>query len=391
MSNRLGIKGYRCVRRVETQQLDLHVRPTGRPRACRHCGHKRLRSKGRYQRRVRHLESLGRESRLLVDCQRFVCQSVICGRSFVEPLPGILPGRHSSEPFREQIYVLHHEGIPGSVMARLRKLGAATVERIYAQFTRRKASQRESLRCPAVLGLDEHTLHKKQRFATTFCDLRNHRIFDVVPGKSREDLAGFLATLQGRDKVKVVCIDLSSAYRALVRQYFPNAKIVADRFHVVRIVLHHFLELAKDLVPELNARRGHFALLRTNPGNLSPAQQARLTLLLGKYPVLGALYKRLRQLLTLLGHKHQSKWACKPLIGKLLAHIADLKASGFAPMLTLASTLQSWSAEIATMWRFTKNNGITEGFHRKMKLIQRRAYGFKNFANYRLRVLAACG
>jgi transposase len=60
-------------------------------------------------------------------------------------------------------------------------------------------------------------------------------------------------------------------------------------------------------------------------------------------------------------------------------------------MLTLASTLQSWSAEIATMWRFTKNNGITEGFHRKMKLIQRRAYGFKNFANYRLRVLAACG
>ncbi len=38
-----------------------------------------------------------------------------------------------------------------------------------------------------------------------------------------------------------------------------------------------------------------------------------------------------------------------------------------------------------------KNNGITEGFHRKMKLIQRRAYGFKNFNNYRLRVIAQCG
>ncbi len=43
------------------------------------------------------------------------------------------------------------------------------------------------------------------------------------------------------------------------------------------------------------------------------------------------------------------------------------------------------------MWRFTKNNCITEGFHRKMKLIQRRAYGFRNFENYRLRVIAACG
>ena len=46
---------------------------------------------------------------------------------------------------------------------------------------------------------------------------------------------------------------------------------------------------------------------------------------------------------------------------------------------------------LVTMWRFTKNNGITEGFHRKMKLIQRRAYGFRNFHNYRLRVIAQCG
>jgi hypothetical protein len=44
---------------------------------------------------------------------------------------------------------------------------------------------------------------------------------------------------------------------------------------------------------------------------------------------------------------------------------------------------------IACMWRFTKNNGITEGFHTKMELIQRRAYGFKNFTNYRLRVTVA--
>jgi transposase len=58
---------------------------------------------------------------------------------------------------------------------------------------------------------------------------------------------------------------------------------------------------------------------------------------------------------------------------------------------TPKKTLQSWRGEIAAMWRFTKNNGITEGLHRKMKLIQRRAYGFRNFENYRLRVIAACG
>ena len=61
-------------------------------------------------------------------------------------------------------------------------------------------------------------------------------------------------------------------------------------------------------------------------------------------------------------------------------------------MLTqLAETISKWFAPIIRMWRFTKNNGITEGFHRKMKLIQRRAYGYRNFENYRLRVLVECG
>ncbi|WP_423202885.1 transposase [Legionella erythra] len=46
--------------------------------------------------------------------------------------------------------------------------------------------------------------------------------------------------------------------------------------------------------------------------------------------------------------------------------------------------------EVVCMWRFSKSNGITEGFHRKMKLIQRRAYGFKNFENYRTRVRVLC-
>ena len=70
---------------------------------------------------------------------------------------------------------------------------------------------------------------------------------------------------------------------------------------------------------------------------------------------------------------------------------STLKNSGLEPACTLGQTLGRWTEEIVRMWRFTRNNGITEGFHRKMKLIQRRAYGFRNFANYRLRVIAQCG
>ena len=75
----------------------------------------------------------------------------------------------------------------------------------------------------------------------------------------------------------------------------------------------------------------------------------------------------------------------KRLVKKLLFLISELKKCCFDPLVTLGNTMDRWKEEIACMWRFTKNNSITEGFHRKMKLIQRRAYGFKNFDNYRLR------
>jgi transposase len=69
-------------------------------------------------------------------------------------------------------------------------------------------------------------------------------------------------------------------------------------------------------------------------------------------------------------------------------------APRFTPMpslQTLANTLWSWRDPIARMWRFTKSNAITEGLHNKMEVISRRAYGFRNFHNYRLRVRALCG
>jgi transposase len=276
-------------------------------------------------------------------------------------------------------------------MGRLKKVAPSTVSRIYSQFTERKARERLSLDCPQILGIDEHTLHKKKQFATTFCDLGNRRVFDIVEGKSASDLEGFLSRLNGREKVKMVCIDLCSAFRSLVRRYFPNAILVADRFHVVRLVLHHFIQLARELAPEAFVRRGIAGLLRKAPEKLAASEKERLEAVFEKHPVLRLVHTEMHEFRELLNQKHQTVAQAKKLIPRLLSHIKRYKAEKFAPMQTLAKTLQSWRGEIAAMWRFTKNNGITEGFHRKMKLIQRRAYGFRNFENYRLRVIAACG
>ena len=261
--------------------------------------------------------------------------------------PGLRPWRRSTQPWRECIYRDHHEGICALALARLRDLGNASVGRIYAEFTSRKASERQSLECPRILGIDEHRVHRGMPFATTFCDLRNHRIFDLVPGRSEPELRGFLAALKGREKVQVICMDLSSPYRALARRGFPHARIVADRFHVICLL------------------------------------QSQLAL--------RAIYDKILELWELLRLKHQTARACRGHIRHLIALVDELRLSAFEPLVRLAKTLHSWRDALVTMWRFTKNNGLTEGFHRKMKFIQRRAYGFRNFHNYRGRIIAQCG
>jgi transposase len=173
---------------------------------------------------------------------------------------------------REHLYQQHNEGICASVLAHRQGIGQPTVGRIYTQFTERKARERISLDCPRVLGIDEHSLHKKQRFATTFCDLKNRRVFDLAAGKSEADLQPFLSQLRGRDKVQVVCIDLSNSYRALIKRWFPRAMIVADRFHVVQVVMRHLLGIARQVYPQLAWKRSGLNLLRTRGDRLTSEQ-----------------------------------------------------------------------------------------------------------------------
>ena len=289
------------------------------------------------------------------------------------------------------LFERHHDGICASTLARRVEVGQATVGRVYAQFTERKAKERLSLNCPQVLGIDEHTLHRGQRFATTFCDLKGHRIFDISPGRSEAELSAYLGTLRGREQVRVICIDLSNTYRAMIRRWFLNAAIVADRFHAIRLVGHHLLKLARQLCPPLGWNRSWLGLLRTRGDRLDPEQRQRLGNLFAAHPVLEGIYAIKEKLHRLLSLKTQKKKQCREHIRTLFSLIETLRQSKLEPACTLAKSLSEWTDEIVRMWRFTRNNGITEGFHRKMKLIQRRAYGFRSFQNYRLRVIAQCG
>ncbi len=267
----------------------------------------------------------------------------------------------------------------------------ATVERYFQHGLRRQFTEWHPPRCPTVLGIDEHFFTRRKGYATTFCDLRNHKVYDVVLGRSELSLEAYLLKLEGKAEVRVVCMDLASVYRAVVRKHFPNARIVADRFHVIRLVNHHFLACWRDIDPTGARNRGLLSLMRRHRHNLTAEHQARLSLYLTAYPALELIYRFKQRLCYLLLKKHRNRKQCEILAPRLLRAVYQLRQAGLAQLVQLGNTLHAWREEIAAMWRFTRNNGITEGFHNKMELITRQAYGFRNFENYRMRVKVLCG
>lgn len=355
---------------------------------CPHCGGQRLRMKDTYEREVRHERFGSRKVFLHIRGHKYYCRD--CRKYFRQRFPGILPGRRATEACRRQVVEEHLDGVCQSRAAQRAGIGSATVERWTQDLVERKVAELKGAPCPRVLGIDEHYFSRRHGYATTLVNLRRHRVFDVVPGRSEKSLRSYLKRLPGREDVQVVCMDLSRSYRALVRKYFPNALIVADRFHAVRLVGQHFDGLWRQLDPQGSRRRGLVSLMRRRPDRLRDEQVARLENYLQEHPDVQAIYEFKQELWSLLNQKTLTARDCRRQIPVLLDRIEDLKLSAFEAMQTLGNTLDEWKDELARMWRFTKNNGITEGLHTKMEMISRRAYGFKNFDNYRLRVRALC-
>ena len=96
---------------------------------------------------------------------------------------------------------------------------------------------------------------RRIRFATTFCDLRKRRIFDVAPRRSHADLPPKFHDLEAKNRTRIVCTDLSETYRSIAKTHFPGALVVADRFRVVRLALHHLMKTCHHIEPWLTTGR----------------------------------------------------------------------------------------------------------------------------------------
>lgn len=207
---------------------------------------------------------------------------------------------------------------------------------------------------------------------------------EVVEGRTGGELEVALAHIPGRENVRTVAIDMSDPYRSFVRRFFPNAEIVADRFHVQRLLSPAINRHRKAITGDQRTNPLRRLLLR-NGRDLDASKRWTLRTWLSEHPTLRALYDAKERLVGFYRIRPYAQAA------RVLTRMTDDWARSPIPEIaTLRETLVRWRKEVLAYFRGRATNGRTEGFNGKAKLVKRRAYGYRSFRNYRLRLLNAC-
>jgi transposase len=131
---------------------------------------------------------------------------------------------HSTEGYRLEVFEAHDGGVSQRKLELTHRIGSATIERWYQHQIRQRISELSNRVCPRVMGIDEHFFTRKKGYATTLVDLQNHKVFDVVLGRSEPSLRSYLGHLPGKDQVRVVVMDLSQTSAAWCASTSPTLK-----------------------------------------------------------------------------------------------------------------------------------------------------------------------
>jgi transposase len=241
---------------------------------------------------------------------------------------------------------------------------------------------------PKTIGIDEHSFRRNKygrtEFASLIADYSNRRVMELVQGKTTAELKASLSHLPNPENVENVVLDLCDPFKNFALEHFPNAKIIADKFHVLRLLTPALNRRRKEITGDRRSAAIRKLLLR-NGYKLDYWTRSMISQWLDPYPELKEIYQYKEAL-----HRF---YRCRGFdrASQALTNMTDTMAGSKVPEIqTLRRTLMRWRTEILNYFKTGLTNGRTEGYNNLAKLIQRRAFGYRSFENYRLRLLNAC-
>ena len=375
---------------VDGLGLFFVIRSTRRDAECPRCGKRSRHVHTNHRYNIEDLPWNEQSVILRVNRRQFWCQT--CRQVFSEELAFVQKNRLYTQRFANQIV----SQVLGSNIHRVAARNGLSDEQIETMVE--DAGEVHLPEIPTslkYLGIDEIAVVKGQgQYYGVLVNLETHQPITLSPSRTQEALRQVFnqwgaEVLEG---IAGVSIDLWKPYQSLVEEMMPNATVVADRFHVIKLLNEELDEqrkaekrAAKKITKKAEREQvlkgltgSKYALLK-NEEDLNERQREKL--------------REVREVSPTLAEMHRQKEAFRDIfeVSKNWAdgtlELLDWMAESSTFFKRSCGTIKRWFDEVTSYFELRITNGVVEGINNKFKVIKRLGYGFSNFDNFKLRAL----
>jgi len=223
-------------------------------------------------------------------------------------------------------------------------------------------------------------------------------VLEVLANRDKASVRAYLEAGKANGllgALEEVTTDMWDGYVEAVKEVFgAPVRVTIDRFHVMKNFQEQLTDARRQIQRELakeeaQALKGTRWLWVTNPENLTAEERAELEHLKERFPRLKVLVEQRETLRQIF--EDRTLVDAPTGVARLRTWIAQARQAGLKGLDKFCRTLEKWMDKIANYFVDRASNGRTEGFNHGLRSILWRAFGMKNFAHFRLRVLDRFG
>ena len=322
---------------------------------------------------------LARDTFLLLRKRRYRCN---CGKRFFER-NSFVP-RYYRVPSRlvAEIIFAFKKVVSAKEIGCRFNVSGVTAMRYFNLFNKKLS------KLPEVISLDEFKGNSGgQKYNSILVDPKERVVLDILPNRFENDLIRYFSGFSNKTDVKYFVCDMNPHFRQVAKICFPQATIVADKYHVIRQVYWAMEKVRKNEQNKLSARfRKYFKksrnLLMKRTEKLTDGEMDRLALMFEIAPRLADAYRIKNDFLSVIRSKSAAEG--KRTLADWLLSVEVIDLPEFHDC---TKAYHNWFNEIINSLEVPWTNGFIEGCNNKTKVLKRTCYGMRNFNNFRKRIL----
>jgi transposase len=388
-TNLLNLPQYRVLRVDETEH-DYHVtvEPVESTQSCRYCQSPRFTAWGSRNQMFHDLPMHGKRVGIYVDTRRFKCLACTEAKGKPVTFSQILPALSDNRMMTDRLAKwMGPQALKRTFISIADETGVTegTVRNVFADYVAELEKQFK-FEAPKVIGIDEIHIIKRPR--AVISNIHASTLIDMLPDRNKKTVATYLSRLPGREHVQHVAIDMWAPYRDAVQSVLPQARVVVDKFHVLRMGNEAMAATRKALRDTLSdkERRGlmhdRFVLLKRRH-SLTAEEYLTLSGWISNYPLLGEAYSL-----------KEAYFAIYDAPNKIAAYSAYTSwAQSIPPELAeywkpITTAWGNWMPEILEYFEHRITNALTESLNSVLRALERAGRGY-SFDVLRAKILFA--